>query len=68
MSNDDQFWQAPDCEKYTGIPAGTWRYWAATDQGPASFRLGKRRVWRASVVRAWVAAQEEATRRGGVPA
>ena len=37
----EEFWQAPDCERYTGIPAGTWRYWASTGQGPVSFRFGK---------------------------
>ena len=61
----EEFWQAPDCERYTGIPAGTWRYWASTGQGPVSFRLGKRRVWRKSSVMDWVADQEQATRRGG---
>lgn len=63
---DDEFWRAPDCEKATGIPAGTWRFWVSTNQGPPSFLLGpRRRVWRKSVVLAWLAEQEATTQRGG---
>ena len=29
-----------------GIPVGTMRYWRHADQGPASFTLGKRVVYR----------------------
>lgn len=65
LVEDDEFWQAGDCERHTGIKAGTWRFWASTDQGPASFRLGRRRVWRKSVILAWVAEQEKNTVRGG---
>ena len=65
MRADDEFWQAKDCERHTGIPAGTSRFWASTDQGPASFRMGRGRVWRKSVVSKWIAEQESRTRRGG---
>ncbi|WP_433600747.1 helix-turn-helix transcriptional regulator [Nocardia sp. CA-135953] len=58
--------QAKDCEKLTGIPAATWRYWAHIGAGPASFKLGRRRVWRKSVILAWIDEQEAATVRGGV--
>jgi prophage regulatory protein len=63
-----EFVSAIDLEKLTGTKASTWRYWATLDppQGPASFRLGRRRVWRRSVVEAWLAEQEAATARGGV--
>lgn len=61
----DEFLQATGCERITGIPAGTWRYWQSTGQGPANFTLGRRRVWRKSVVLAWIAEQEEATKSGG---
>lgn len=65
-TNDiDELLQAPGCERITGIPAGTWRYWASTGQGPANFTLGRRRVWRKSVVLAWIAEQEHATSSGG---
>jgi prophage regulatory protein len=57
---------AEDLERLYCIPASTWRYWASVGQGPPSFLLGRRRVWRLSVVAAWVAAQESET--SSVPA
>jgi len=47
------------------IPEGTLRYWRHADQGPASFTLGRRVVYRRTEVERWIAAQERATRRGG---
>lgn len=61
----EEFWQAKQCAENTGVPEGTWRYWAHIGQGPKSFKLGRRRVWRKSVVLAWVAEQESATASGG---
>ncbi|MEU1428121.1 DNA-binding protein [Nocardia sp. NPDC005746] len=61
----DRYLQANDCEAMTGIPAATWRYWAWAGTGPESFKLGRRRVWRESVIHAWIAEQEAATKRGG---
>jgi prophage regulatory protein len=52
-------------EHLTGIPASTWRYWAMSDAGPPSFKIGRRRVWRRSDVLAWIAAQEAATSADG---
>jgi predicted DNA-binding transcriptional regulator AlpA len=49
----------------TGIPVGTLRFWRHTNQGPASFSLGKKVVYRRSELEAWIAEQEAATRRGG---
>ncbi|MEN4476856.1 helix-turn-helix domain-containing protein [Mycolicibacterium cosmeticum] len=49
----------------TGVPVGTLRYWRCTNQGPASFTLGRRVVYRRSEVESWIAEQEQATRRGG---
>lgn len=46
----------------TGTPASTWRYWATIGQGPASFKIGKRRVWRRSVVMQWLSEQEAGAR------
>jgi prophage regulatory protein len=57
---------ALDLEQMTGTKASTWRYWASIGQGPPSFRLGRRRVWRRSVVEAWLADQEAATSHGAV--
>ncbi|NKS64602.1 DNA-binding protein [Rhodococcus hoagii] len=59
--SDDEFWQAKHCFEHTGIPVGTWRHWAHVNEGPRSFTLGRRRVWRKSVVLAWIAEQEAAS-------
>lgn len=55
----DEYLSALDLEKWTGTKASTWRYWASIGQGPASFKLGKRRVWKRSAVLAWLADQEK---------
>ncbi len=47
----------------TGTPASTWRYWATIGQGPPSFKIGKRRVWRKSAVLQWLSEQEQAAQR-----
>jgi len=62
--NNDRLLQAPDCEALTGIPASTWRYWAhiGNDIGRRSFKLGRRRVWRESVIMTWIADQEAQAR------
>ena len=41
-----------------GIPASTWRYWAHIGEGPASFKLGRHRVYRREAVLAWIAEAE----------
>lgn len=61
MEVSEEFWQAKQCFENTGIPESTWRYWAQRSEGPKSFRLGRRRVWRKSVVLDWIAQQEAAT-------
>jgi prophage regulatory protein len=59
---DTEFVGALDLEKLTGTRASTWRYWASIGEGPASFKLGRRRVWKKSVVLAWLAEQEAAAK------
>lgn len=56
---DADFWDADDLHLVTGTPASTWRFWALKGQGPPSFKLGKRRVWRRAVVEAWLVEQEQ---------
>lgn len=56
--NEDEFLRDRQCEALTGIPAATWRWWVHSGEGPKSFKLGRRRVWRKSVVLAWIAEQE----------
>jgi prophage regulatory protein len=51
-------------ERITGIKAATWRYFehaGSMPEGfPASFKIGRRRVWRKAAVLAWLAEQENA--------
>ncbi|MGY4103586.1 helix-turn-helix transcriptional regulator [Nocardia sp. R16R-3T] len=63
----ENFLQAADLETLTGIPAATWRYWAHKGVGPASFKLGRRRVYRESVIHAWITEQEAQTGKEGQP-
>jgi len=56
------FLTAEELEDLTGIPASTFRYWAHVRQGPPSFKLGRRRVWKRSDVMDWIADQERATK------
>ena len=58
---DNEYLSCVDLETLTGTKASTWRYWAMTGEGPASFKLGRRRVWKRSTVMAWLAEQEAAT-------
>jgi predicted DNA-binding transcriptional regulator AlpA len=59
--NNENYLSAPELEQMTGTPASTWRYWAHIGSGPASFKLGRRRVWKRSVVLAWLEGQEKAS-------
>jgi predicted DNA-binding transcriptional regulator AlpA len=57
---ESEFLTAAQIEQLTGTKASTLRYWASLDppQGPPSFKLGRRRVWRRSAVLAWIEQQE----------
>jgi prophage regulatory protein len=59
---DRELLGARDLEALTGTKASTWRYSASIGEGPASFKLGKRRLWKKSIVREWLAEQENRTR------
>jgi prophage regulatory protein len=56
---DREILGAKELEALTGTKASTWRYWANIGQGPESFKLGRRRVWKKSVVELWLAEQEK---------
>lgn len=47
------------------VPVATLRYWRQRGEGPPSFRLGKRVMYRRADVGAWVDEQAAAGRRGG---
>jgi predicted DNA-binding transcriptional regulator AlpA len=63
---DSEIVGALDLERLTGTKASTWRYWASIGTGPASFKLGRRRVWKKSTVLTWIAEQQATTGTGGV--
>jgi prophage regulatory protein len=58
---DSEYLNSEDLEKLTGTKASTWRYWSMIGEGPASFKLGRRRVWKRSTVLAWLERQEAAS-------
>jgi predicted DNA-binding transcriptional regulator AlpA len=58
---DSEYLDSVDLEGLTGTPASTWRYWAHIGEGPTSFKLGRRRVWKRSTVLQWLESQEAAT-------
>lgn len=62
-----QLMTTKDVESEFGIPVGTLRYFRSSGVGPASFRLAGRVRYRRSEVLAWIAEQEQATLRGGMP-
>lgn len=51
----------------TGVSENTLRWWRHVGEGPASFRIGRRKVaYRRDDVDAWLRRQYEATVQGGV--
>lgn len=58
---DSEYVDSQDLETLTGTKASTWRYWASVGEGPPSFKLGRRRVWKRADVLAWIAEQEGAS-------
>lgn len=58
---ENEYLSAPELEQMTGTPESTWRYWAHIGSGPASFKLGRRRVWKRAVVMEWLRSQETAS-------
>lgn len=54
-----QFYTAAELEQLTGVSSDTWLYYAWSGKGPASLKVGRRRLWRKSVVDQWLAEQEQ---------
>ncbi|OZE92770.1 hypothetical protein CH298_02775 [Rhodococcoides fascians] len=54
-------------ERWPFLAEGTLRFWRMQGgkQGPPSFMIGRKVLYRASEVEKWLAAQEAATVRGG---
>lgn len=47
-----------------GVAEPTLRYWRSSNQGPTSFKLGHRIVYRREELERWIAEQESTTARG----
>ncbi|MGO9507583.1 MAG: helix-turn-helix transcriptional regulator, partial [Mycobacterium sp.] len=60
-----EYFSASDLEQLTGTKASTWRYWAYLGVGPQSMKLGRRRVWKRSVIEQWLCEQEAVIAVGG---
>ena len=60
---DDDLLFAPEVSKFLRVPEPTLRYWAHRGEGPKSFRMGRRRVWKRSDVAAWLEAQYQAAQK-----
>lgn len=58
---NNEYLDSTQLEELTGTPASTWRYWAHIGSGPPSFKLGRRRVWKKSVVLSWLESLEAAS-------
>lgn len=58
VSVGDPLMTAAQLQAEFGVAESTWRYWHLRGEGPPSFKLGRRRVWRRSAVLAWIAARE----------
>lgn len=56
-----EYLSAADLAELTGTPQSTWRYFAHIGRGPASLKIGRRRVWKRSTVLEWLAEQEAAS-------
>lgn len=65
MNDDDQLLTVADVEELYRIPRGTQRQWRhhRIQLGALSFRVGSRIVYRRSEVQAWIAEQENQSRR-----
>lgn len=63
QQEDDPILLTKEVAAIVRLPPSTLRYYATqtSDQGPPSFVLGRRRVYRRSAVMEWIAEQERKT-------
>lgn len=63
MSTSERLLTISEAAERLRTPPSTLRYWRLRgDSGPASFRVGRRVVYRESAVESWLTAQEAAGR------
>lgn len=63
--NVDEFLTTGQVADRLGIAEGTLRYWRSRDEGPLSFKMGRRVCYRAADIQEWLLAQSQRTSRGG---
>ena len=61
--SETAFLNLPKAAEYLGISPNTLYVWRHRRQGPPSFRMGRRVMYRITALGAWVRAQEQADSR-----
>jgi predicted DNA-binding transcriptional regulator AlpA len=61
--SETAFLKLPKAAEYLGISPNTLYVWRHRRQGPPSFRMGRRVMYRITVLDAWVRSQEQADSR-----
>ncbi|MFD5629957.1 helix-turn-helix transcriptional regulator [Streptomyces sp. NPDC127072] len=61
--SETAFLNLPKAAEYLGISPNTLYVWRHRRQGPPSFRMGRRVMYRITTLDAWVRAQEQADSR-----
>ncbi|MEW2400064.1 helix-turn-helix domain-containing protein [Streptomyces sp. NPDC046862] len=62
-ASETAFLNLPKAAEYLGISPNTLYVWRHRRQGPPSFRMGRRVMYRITALDAWVRAQEQADSR-----
>lgn len=63
QANATAFLNLPKAAEYLGISPNTLYVWRHRRQGPPSFRMGRRVMYRIATLDAWVQAQEQSDSR-----
>lgn len=64
--SEPDYFTTTELSELIRTPVETLRWWRAHGQGPESFRLGRRVLYRRAAVDAWIDREAAATRRGSV--
>ena len=60
MHTEHELLTTAEVAELTRTPVGTLRYWRFCNMGPKSFKLGRRVLYRATELEAWLSEQEHA--------
>lgn len=66
QKSETAFLNLPKAAEYLGISPNTLYVWRHRRQGPPSFRMGRRVMYRITTLDAWVRAQEQADSRSNL--